>query len=210
MKPKKKISVMIVDDHFVMRIGFKTTINMQPDMQVVAEASTGNEALEVYRQHLPEIVLMDLRLPGMSGFDVIGALTKEFPAVQVIAISTYEGEEDIYRALQSGARTYLPKSVLEKELSEAIRVIHAGGHYVPPLVAVRLAERTHHPELSVREIEVLGRIVKGLSNKEIAGQLFITEATVKLHVGNILNKLSVQDRTQASTVAIHRGIVHLD
>jgi two-component system NarL family response regulator len=179
-------------------------------MQVVAEAGTGNEALEVFRQRQSDIVLMDLRLPGMSGFEAIAALTKEFPSVQVIAISTYEGEEDIYRALQFGARTYLPKSVLEKELTEAIRAIHSGGNYVPPLVAARLAERTHHPELSSREIEVLERIVQGLSNKEIAGQLFITEATVKLHVGNILAKLTAQDRTQASTVAIQRGIVHLD
>jgi two-component system NarL family response regulator len=209
MKPKK-IRVMIVDDHFVMRIGFKTTINMQPDMQVVAEASTGSEALAVFRKHTPDVVLMDLRLPGMSGFEVIAALAKEFPPAQVIAISTYEGEEDIYRALQLGARTYLTKSVLEKELADAIRAVHAGGNYVPPLVAARLAERTHHPELSTREIEVLRRVVKGLSNKEVAGQLFITEATVKLHVGNILAKLGVQDRTQASTVAIQRGIVHLD
>jgi len=210
MKPKKKINVMIVDDHFVMRIGFKTTINMQPDMQVVAEASTGNEALDVYRRHQPDVVLMDLRLPGMSGFEAIAALIGEFPSAQAIAISTYEGEEDIYRALQLGARTYLPKSILEKELAEAIRAIHSGGSYVPPLVAARLAERTHHRELSEREIEVLQRIVKGLSNKEIAGHLFISEATVKLHVGNILTKLGVQDRTQASTMAIQRGIVHLD
>jgi len=206
----KKIRVMIVDDHFVMRIGFKTTINMQADMHVVAEASTGSEALEVYRKHLPDVVLMDLRLPGMSGFEVIATLAKEFPQAQMIAISTYEGEEDIYRALQLGARTYLTKSVLEKELTDAIRAVHAGGNYVPPLVAARLAERTHHPELSAREIEVLQQVVKGRSNKEVAGLLSIAEATVKLHVGNILTKLGVQDRTQASTVAIQRGIVHID
>jgi DNA-binding NarL/FixJ family response regulator len=210
MKTKKRIRVLIVDDHFVMRIGFKTTINLQPDMQVVAEASTGAEALELVRRHEPDVILMDLRLPGMSGFEVIAALMKDFPNALIIAISTYEGEEDIFRALQLGARTYLTKSVLEKELADAIRAVHSGGNYVPPLVAARLAERTHHPQLSTREISVLERIVKGHSNKEVAGQLFITEATVKLHVTNILAKLGVQDRTQASTVAIQRGIVHLD
>ncbi len=210
MKPKKKISVMVVDDHFVVRVGLKTTINMESDMQMVAEASTAAQALDLYPKHRPDIVLMDLRLPGTNGFEATAALCREHPEARVIVISSYEGEEDVFRALQAGARSYLPKSVLDQELAEAIRKIHAGGNYIPPSVAAALAERAHHPELSARELEVLPLIVRGLSNKEIGARLFITEATIKLHVGNILAKLGVQDRTQASTVALQRGLVHLE
>ncbi len=210
MKPKKKISVLVVDDHFVVRVGLKTTINMEPDMQVVAEASTAAQASEFYEKHKPDIVLMDLRLPGTNGFEATAALCRAHPEVQIIVISSYEGEEDIFRALQAGARSYLPKSVLDRELAEAIRTIHSGGSYIPSMVATALAERAHHPELSTRELEVLPFIVRGLSNKEIAAKLFISEATVKLHVGNILAKLDVQDRTQASAVALQRGLVHLE
>ena len=210
MKPKKKISVMVVDDHFVVRVGLKTTINMEPDMQMVAEASTAAQALDLYPKHRPDIVLMDLRLPGTNGFEATAALCRAHPEARVIVISSYEGEEDVFRALQAGARSYLPKSVLDQELAEAIRKIYAGGNYIPPSVAASLAERAHHPELSTRELEVLPLIVRGLSNKEIGARLFITEATIKLHVGNILAKLGVQDRTQASTVALQRGLVHLE
>jgi DNA-binding NarL/FixJ family response regulator len=210
MMNESKIRVLIVDDHFVVRIGLKTTIDMQPDMEVVAEASTGQQAIDLYAQQRPDIALVDLRLPGMTGFETTAAICKTFAGAKVIVISSYEGEEDIFRALQAGARSYLPKSVLDTELTDAIRAIHSGGSYIPPTVAGALAERAHHPELSVRELEVLRLIVRGHANKEIATQLSITEGTVKLHVGNLLTKLGVQDRTQASTVAIRRGLVHLD
>jgi DNA-binding NarL/FixJ family response regulator len=208
--PTAAIRVMIVEDHFIMRMGFRTILDLQEDMRFVSEATTGKDALSVYLETKPDVVLMDLRLPGANGFEATAEILKTDPKAKIIAISTYDGEEDIHRALRLGASAYLTKSVLETELADAIRAIFRGRQYVPPVVAARLAERTHHPELSSRETEVLGCIVKGLSNKEIGAQLSISEATVKLHVGNTLAKLGVQDRTQASTVAIRRGIIHLD
>jgi DNA-binding NarL/FixJ family response regulator len=207
---KKNIRVLIVDDHFVVRMGLASSINMETDMSAVAEASTAAQAIKFYRKHEPDIVLMDLRLPDMTGIDATIALCKEFPTAKIIVVSTYEGDEDVYRALQAGARSYLSKNVSREELLRTIRAVHAGEHYLPAPMAARLAERMHRPELSTRELEVLKLIVKGMPNKEIASVLEITEFTVKLHVGNVLTKLNVVDRTQASTAAIQRGIVHLD
>jgi two-component system NarL family response regulator len=207
---QEKIRIMVVDDHFVVRMGLSGSINVEPDMEVTMEASTGEQAVAAYRQHQPDIVLMDLRLPGMSGVEATRALCGEFPRAAVIMLSTHDGEEDIYRSLQAGARTYLLKTAARKELIDTIRAVHAGERSISPAVGARLAERLMHPDLTAREIEVLRLIVKGKTNKEIASALFIAEVTVKLHVGHILTKLCVNDRTQAATTALQRGLVYLE
>ena len=200
---------MVVDDHFVVRMGLKSSIDLEQDMAVAMEASTGEQAVALYRQERPDIVLMDLQLPAMSGVEATRAICKEFPGAAIIMISTHDGEEDIYRSLQAGARTYLLKTAARNELIETIRAVHAGERRISPAVGARLAERMMHPDLTAREIGVLELIVKGRSNKEIAAELAIAEVTVKLHVGHILSKLGVNDRTQATTTALQRGIVHL-
>jgi two-component system NarL family response regulator len=207
---KKKISVMVVDDHFVVRMGLIGSINIEPDMVVEAEASTGEQAISSYRQHRPDIVLMDLKLPGGSGVEATKAICKEFPSASVIMLSTHDGEEDIYRSLQAGARAYVLKAAARDELMHTIRAVSTGQRCISPAVGARLAERMTHPDLTAREMEVLKLIVKGNSNKEIAAALSISEVTVKLHVGHILTKLQVNDRTQAATTALQRGIIHLD
>jgi len=206
----KKIQVMVVDDHFVVRMGLRGSINLETDMVVESEACTGEQALAMYRQHQPDIVLMDLKLPGMSGVEATKAICKEFPSASVVMLSTHDGEEDIYRSLQAGAPTYLLKTAARNELIETIRGVHAGERRISPTVGARLADRMARPELTSREIDVLGLIVKGRSNKEIAAELAIAEVTVKLHVGHLLAKLGVNDRTQATTTALQRGIIHLD
>jgi len=206
---KQKIRILVVDDHFVVRMGLSGSINMEEDMIVVAEASNGQQAIQLYRQHIPDIVLMDLRLPVMDGTSTAMAICKEHPEARIIMLSTYDGDEEIYRSFQVGARSYLLKSVSREELLAAIRAVHGGQRYIPPAVAARLAERVPFTELSSREMEVLRLIVKGMSNKEIAAELNITEVTTKLHVGHILSKLKVNDRTQAATSALQRGIIRL-
>jgi DNA-binding NarL/FixJ family response regulator len=207
---KNKIRIMVVDDHFVVRMGLTGSINVEPDMTVDAEASTGEQAIAAYRQHRPDIVLMDLKLPGMSGVETTIAICQEFPGAPIIMLSTHDGEEDIYRSLQAGARAYLLKTAARQELIDTIRSVYAGERCISPAVGARLAERMTHPDLTAREVDVLHLIVKGRSNKEIASDLAIAEVTVKLHVGHILTKLGVNDRTQATTTALQRGLVHLD
>jgi DNA-binding NarL/FixJ family response regulator len=207
---KKKIRIMVVDDHFVVRMGLTGSINVEPDMEVTAEASTGEQAVSAYRKDSPDIVLMDLKLPGISGIEATKAICNEFPGAAVIMLSTHDGEEDIYRSLQAGARTYLLKTAGRNELIDTIRTVYSGERSISPAVGARLAERMSHPELTAREMGVLELVVRGKSNKEIAADLSIAEVTVKLHVGHILNKLSVNDRTQAATTALQRGIIHLD
>ncbi|HEX4122429.1 MAG TPA: response regulator transcription factor [Verrucomicrobiae bacterium] len=207
---KKRIRVMVVDDHFVVRMGLSGSINVEPDMMVASEASTGEQAVVTYRKDRPDIVLMDLKLPGISGVDATKAICKEFPGAAIIMLSTHDGEEDIYRSLQAGARTYLLKTAARNELIDTIRAVHSGERSISPAVGARLAERMTHPDLTAREIGVLELIVKGKSNKEIASDLSIAEVTVKLHVGHILTKLGVNDRTQATTTALQRGIIHLE
>jgi DNA-binding NarL/FixJ family response regulator len=201
---------MVVDDHFVVRIGLTGSLNMEPDIAVVAEAATGEEAVPLFRRHKPDITLIDLRLPDMSGIELMQSLRKVSAEARLIMLSTYDGDEDIYRALQAGAWAYLLKSAQRDELLQAIRTVHAGGRYLPRDVAARLAERTTRPGLSSRELDVLQLIAKGRSNKEIASDLGIAEVTVKIHVGHILEKLLVSDRTQAVTSALQHGILHLD
>ncbi len=210
MKSSKPIRILVIDDHFMVRMGLSASLNVEPDMEVVAEAGSGEEGIEAYRKHHPTLVLMDLRLPGMSGSDCTAAIIRECPHAAILMLSTHSGEEEIYRALQAGARGYIVKSILREELLRAVRKVHGGQQYLDPIVASQLEERRSHRSLSSREVEVLRLVAKGLGNKEIAGALNIAEVTVKLHVSHVLEKLGVKDRTQAATAALHRGIISLD
>lgn len=205
-----KIRIMVVEDHHVVRQGLVALLNTVPDMSVVAEGSDGKQAVDLFRRHEPDVTLMDLRMPNMSGVDAVTEIRQNFPAARIIVLTTFDGDEDIYRALQAGARAYLLKGMFGDELMEAIRAVHAGKSRIPPAVAERLANRMGTPGLTARELDVLRLIVGGKSNKEIGEGLNISEATVKTHINNILSKLGVTDRTQATTMALQRGIVHLD
>ncbi len=206
----KPIRILVVDDHFMVRMGLTASLNAEPDMEVVAEAGTGEAALDAYRRHRPSVVIMDLRLPGMNGAAVTAALLREYPDACVLMLSTHAGEEEIYRSMQAGARGYVLKSVLREDLLRAIRDVHAGKRHLDPIVASHLAERISHRSLTAREIEVLRMVAKGWGNKEIANALNIAEVTVKLHVSHVLEKLNVKDRTEAATAAVQRGIISLD
>ena len=204
-----RIRILVAEDHLVARVGVTTIVNLQPDMTVVAEAANGAQAVELFRQHRPDVALLDLRMPVMNGVEAAASIRQEFPRAGLIALTTYGGDEDIRRALAAGVRSYLTKDVLHDELLNAIRAVHAGGTYLPANVAAAVSSDSPAPELSAREIQVLELIVRGHANKQIAFALGIAEHTVKNHVKNILGKLGVQDRTQAATAAIQRGIVHL-
>jgi len=208
--PITPIRVLVVDDHPMVRAGLTATIDPEPDMTVIGSASTGKEGLEQYRQHQPDVMLIDLRMPEMGGVQAIRTIRAEFPSAKIIVLSTYQGDEDIYRALESGAVTYLLKDTLAEKLVEVIREVAGGGRPILPEVAQRLSERMFQTALTNREVEVLHLVARGMRNKEIAGELSISDETVQGHVKNILAKLSVHDRTEAVAVAIRRGIVHLD
>ena len=205
----ERIRILVAEDHLVARVGVTTIVNMQTDMTVVAEASNGQQAVELYRQHVPDVALLDMRMPILDGVAAAKAIRGEFPGARMIALTTYGGDEDIRRALAAGVQAYLTKDVLHDELLKAIRAVHAGQTYMPAAVAAALAAQMPRPDLSAREIQVLELIVQGQANKQIAYSLGIAEHTVKNHVKNILSKLGVQDRTQAATAAIQRGIIHL-
>lgn len=204
------IKVLVVDDHSIVRKGLVALLNSIEGLSVVAEASDGEQAIVAHRTHKPDVTLMDLRLPKLGGADAIAAIRKEQPAARVIVLTTFDGDEDIFRALQAGAKGYLLKGMDAAELTEAIRAVYAGRSKIPAPIAEKLAERMGGPELTTRELEVLKRIVAGRSNKEIGGDLHISEATVKTHINSILSKLGVNDRTQAATSALQRGIVYLE
>jgi len=203
------IRVLAVDDHPLLREGIATLLAAQPDMKLVGEASNGREAIEQYRIHRPDVILMDLQMPEMNGVDAMIAICSEFPAARVIVLTTYTGDVQVMRALKAGARGYLLKNLLRKELLETIRLVHAGQKRIPPEVASELAEHATDETLSAREVEVLRLISGGNANKEIAAQLSITEETVKGHVKNILAKLGANDRTHAVTIGLKRGIIDL-
>jgi two-component system NarL family response regulator len=203
------IRILVAEDHLVARVGVTALVNMQPGMTVVAEAANGQQAVEMYRLHLPDVALLDLRMPVMGGTEAAAAIRAEFPQAKMIALTTYGGDEDIRRALAAGMQAYLTKDVLHDELMNAIRAVYEGRRYLPPGVAAALAAQVPRPDLSARELQVLELIVRGLANKQIGYTLTIAEHTVKNHVKNILSKLGVQDRTQAATAAIQRGIIHL-
>jgi two-component system NarL family response regulator len=204
-----EIRIIVVDDQAVVRQGFVSLIGTVADMRVIAQGTNGREAVALYREHRPDVVLMDLRMPEMGGVEAISTIRREFSDAKVIVLTTYDGDEDIYRSLQAGAQGYLLKDMFFDELESAIRAVHAGGRKIPGVVAERLAGRMGGSDLTGRELEVLEHIVRGLSNKEIGSALGISEATVKSHINSILGKLGVTDRTQAATTALQRGIVHL-
>lgn len=204
------IRIMVVDDHAIVRKGLVALLNTVEGLSVVAEASDGEQAVATFRTVQPDVTLMDLRLPKLAGADAIAKIREESPSARIIVLTTFDGDEDIYRALQAGAKGYLLKGMDTVELTDAIRAVYAGKSRIPAFVAEKLAERMGGPALTTRELEVLKRIVAGRSNKEIAGDLNISEATVKTHINSILSKLGVSDRTQAATSALQRGIVHLD
>jgi DNA-binding NarL/FixJ family response regulator len=209
MTNPEKIKVMVVDDHPLMRVGVASIINARPDMAVVAQTGTGEEALALFPQHKPDVTLMDLRLPNMSGVDAIRAIRGRWPSARFVVLTTYEGDEDIHRALEAGAKGYVIKGMPYQTLIDALLRVHSGGRFLPPPVARALAARMPDSELSAREQEVLRHLVGGMTNKEIANLLGITEATVKCHVSTILMRLNVSDRTQAVVTALQRGLVHL-
>ena len=204
------IRIMVVDDHPLLRLGLKTVIGTEPDMVVVAEAADGAEAVALYSVHRPDVVLMDLRMPKMDGAAAIEAIHNADGDARIVALTTYDGDADIHRALTAGAVGYLMKDMIGTEVSAAIRSAAAGRRVIPPAVAGRLAEFTPRVDLTTREVEVLRFAAKGLRNKDIARVIGRTEATVKVHLKNIMAKLDVEDRTEAVTLAYQRGIIHLD
>ncbi|MDB6055268.1 MAG: DNA-binding response regulator, NarL/FixJ family, containings and domain [Verrucomicrobiales bacterium] len=209
MKKTTPIRVLLVDDHFVVRLGLASLINSQSDMKVIAEAANGTEALVLYEVHQPDLVLMDLRLPGMSGIDCTRAICTRFPGARVVVLTTFGGDENMHRALQAGARAYLLKDVRREDFLNTVRSASAGECQIAPDVAMRLLQRQAAEELSAREMEVLGLVATGRSNKEIADRLAITESTVKNHMTNILNKLRVPDRAGAVAAAMRDGLLSL-
>jgi len=204
---RDSIRVLVVEDHHVVRQGLVSLLKVVEGIEVVGEAADGVEAIAQYRKHQPDVTLIDLRLPRMSGVDAIQRIRMESPHSRFIVLTTYDGDEDIYRALKAGAKAYLLKGMTTDELIEAIRAVHSGKSHIPQAIAEKLAERMGTEELTPREMDVLEQIVAGKSNKEIADELEVSEATVKTHINSLLGKLGVTDRTQAATAAIRRGIV---
>lgn len=205
-----KIRVLLVDDHFVVRTGLSSSLGLETDVEIVGAASTVDEALVACRQLAPDVVVMDWRMPGRNGVAGTAAVRDLLPNVRVVMFSAFDGEEDIYSAVQAGASAYLTKSANRTELLQAIRAVHAGGSYYPPDVASKLATRIQRQEITPREREALLMILRGLSNKEIASELGVAEATVKLHIAHLMTKLGARDRTHAASLALRKGIVHLD
>lgn len=210
MSTNSQIRIMIVEDHFVVRVGLKAIINSQPDMTTVAEAGNGRQAVEAFQLHNPDVTLMDLRLPGQGGIDAISAIIAKCPRARIIVLSTYGGDENIFRAFQAGARAYFLKDVKGQDLVQAIRAVHAGQRPLPPEIADRLLERVPRTALSSRETEILTLIARGKSNKEIAAALTISEGTVRVHASNLFAKLGCNDRAQAVSEAFRRGIIDVE
>lgn len=209
MSQSATIRVLIADDHAIFRQGLATIINRDPDMNVIAQAENGEQAIALFEEHQPDVTLMDLRMPEVEGVAAIAAICAIAKSARIIVLTTYDSDEDIYRGLQAGAKGYLLKETEPDELLNAIHTVHRGQQYIPPDVGAKLAQRLSNPELSERELEVLRSLAQGMSNAEIAAALSIGEGTVKSHVNRILNKLDVGDRTQAVIVAVKRGIVSL-
>jgi two-component system, NarL family, response regulator len=209
MENSRRIKVLVVDDHPIVRVGIAAIINARPDMITVAQTGTAEESIQLFEEHRPDITLMDLRLPGMSGVDAIRTIRVRHPNACFVVLTTYEGDEDIYQAMEAGARAYVIKGMPHEALTDALRRVHAGGRFLPPPVSRALASRTPDSDLSSREREVLSLLAHGRTNKEIAAELGITVATVKCHVSVILMRLQATDRTQAVVTALQRGLVHL-
>jgi DNA-binding NarL/FixJ family response regulator len=209
MAVSKKIRVFSVDDHPLLHEGLATVVRNEPDMVMVAEASSGREGIQRFREHTPDVTLMDLRLPDMSGIDATIAILSEFPGARIVILTTFAGDVEIQRALEAGARAYILKSMPPKELVDVIRQVHAGKKRIPAEIATHLAEHYSDESLTSREIEVLQQIAGGNRNRDIAEKLFITEETVKVHVKHIMEKLGATDRTQAVAIGVRRGIIQL-
>lgn len=209
MNQSNVIRVLIADDHLIVRQGLVALLEQEPDMMVVGQAKDGLEAVTGFREHQPDVALMDLRMPQMDGVAAITAICGEFADARIIVLTTYDSDEDIYRGLQAGARGYLLKDTEPDELFRAIRAVIAGKKYIPLIVGAKLVERMNSPQLSDRELDIIRLIVAGNNNHEISGVLHISESTVKFHISNLLSKLGVNDRTQAAIVALKRGIVSL-
>ena len=210
MSSENTIRVMCVDDHPLVRKGVASILANEPDMELVAEASDGREAVEKFRELHPDIVLMDLRMPSMDGTEATRAIRNEDPDARIIALTSYDGDQDIYRALEAGVRGYILKEMVHTEVVKAIRTVLSGKRLMPPEVAERLSEYFPQVALTPREVEVLSYVARGMANKEIAHKLGTANGTIKMHVQNILEKLGASDRTHAVTIAIERGILHLD
>lgn len=210
MKPEtNKIRIVIADDHFLVRMGLVALVNMEVDMAVIGEAGTGTEAIEIFEKLKPDLALMDLRMPEKDGIQATAEIRNKFPAARILMLTTYDGDDDIHRALKAGAQGYVLKNSTRESLIPALRTVAAGGQWIPKDIANRLASRKTFDELTPREVEVLHKLARGLANKEIADALAISEHTVKGHLKNILAKLRAADRTEAVTTAILRGIIHL-
>ncbi len=205
----EQIRVFSIDDHPLLREGISALVNNQPDMTLVAEASNGAEAIQLFKQHVPDVTLLDLRLPDISGIDILIAIRSEFPEARVIILTTFEGDVEIHRALQAGARGYLLKNMPPSELLDVIRQVHAGKKRIPPEIASQLAEHMSDENLTEREIQVLRQVAEGNKNRDIAKKLFISEETVKVHIKHIMEKLGATDRTQAVAIGVRRGIIQL-
>jgi DNA-binding NarL/FixJ family response regulator len=205
-----RIRVLVADDHPVVRTGLAAVIAQEPDLVLVAQAENGERAVALFREHQPDVVLMDLRMPLMDGVEAIRRITEEFPAARILALTTYEGDADIRRALEAGARGYLLKDMLLSDVITAIRTVRRGERVIPTAVAMRLAEFPERSDLTEREVEVLQLVARGLSNKEAAQAIGRMDETVKIHLKNIFAKLGVDDRTEAVTVALARGLIHLE
>lgn len=206
----QQLRILVADDHPVVRAGLAAVIDQEPDLLLVAQAENGERAAALYREHQPDVVLMDLRMPVIDGVEAIRAITREFPTARILALTTYEGDADIRRALEAGSRGYLLKDMLLTEVISAIRAVARGERVIPTTVAARLAEFPERSDLSERELEVLRLVARGLGNKEAARAIGRTTETVKIHLKNIFAKLGVSDRTQAVTVALERGLIHMD
>jgi DNA-binding NarL/FixJ family response regulator len=205
----KTIRILAADDHALLRQGIAALVDIEPDMEMVAQAATGREAIEQFRRHRPDITLMDLQMPDIAGIEAIIAIRSEFPEARIVVLTTYAGDVQVVRALKAGARGYLLKGNVHTDLLETIRMVHAGKKRIPPEVAAELAMHTTEDQLTARELEILKLIAQGNANKEIAAQLSVREDTVKSHVGNILDKLGANDRTHAVTIGLKRGIIEL-
>jgi len=209
MNTDTKIRVFSVDDHPLLREGIAAIINSQPDMSLVGGAVNGSQALQFFREQRPDVTLMDLRLPDMSGIDAMIAIRSEFVEARIIMLTTFEGDVEVQRALAAGARGYMLKSMPPNDVIEAIRKVHAGKKAIPPEIAARLANHMSDETLTAREVEILQHVAEGNRNRDIADRLFISEGTVKVHIQHIMEKLGASDRTQAITIAVRRGIIHL-
>jgi DNA-binding NarL/FixJ family response regulator len=209
MSSKSKIRIFSVDDHPLLREGIAAIINSQDDMVIVAQASTGHEAIRLFREHRPDVTLMDLRMPGISGIDALSAILGEFPDARIVMLTTFEGDVEIQRSLAAGARGYVLKNMPPKELVEVVRQVHAGKKRIPQEIAAQLAEHIADEPLTGREVDVLQHVASGNRNREIAERLMISEETVKVHVKHIMEKLGANDRTAAVTIAVRRGIIQL-